>query len=105
LLAVFSGYAPPYTLVETFMVVAVGLLLFFTCSKTWALVLMAHSLFIIYLRVNDLFQGAYEERFQKIYLGGIALRAILLWELIDYIRCPVAETKSPAADLDETGNA
>jgi hypothetical protein len=100
--AVHEGYLMAGALVEILAVFAVGLLLFVTWSVNWAYVLIAHSLFILCMRANDLYQGGFDDRMRKACLGGIALRALLAWQLFDFTRRRVAATPPQS---DEAGKA
>lgn len=105
LAGIFTGYAHPLIALEVLAVLVLGLLLFYKASKTWASALLAHSLFIIFLRASELYQGTYDERFQRIYFGAIALRAIVAWELFDYIRRPMLAIQPPPTAIPhENGN-
>ena len=85
---------------------AISLLLFFTRARHWAYVLLIHAGYIAVVRSLDLYHGAFEQRFQRVAIGAIALRLIIAWLLISYIRRPLATpielSNTPS---NEPGNA
>ncbi|MEO6786509.1 MAG: hypothetical protein ABI318_10290 [Chthoniobacteraceae bacterium] len=107
IVAIFASYALPVASVEFLGVLAIALLLFFTRAHVWAYVLLAHIGYIVLMRSLDLYHGAFEQRFQRIVIGAVALRLILAWLLISYLRrpasIPIPETPQPPSS--EPGNA
>ena len=106
LVAIFAGYALPIAAVEILVVFAISLLLFFTRARLWAVVLLTHAGYVAVMRSLDLYHGAFEQRYQRIALGAIALRLIIAWLLISYIRRPAPMiVEASNASSNETGNA
>ncbi len=84
--AMFNGYASFTFAVEIILVLAIGLLLFFTQSRHWAYILLVHAGYVIVMRSLDLSHGGIEQRFHRLAIGAIAVRVIISWLLILFIR-------------------
>jgi hypothetical protein len=95
LVAIFAGYAQPIAAVEILVVLAAGLLLFFTHARIWAYALLTHAGYIIVMRSLELSHGVFEQSIQRFALGAIILRVVIAWLLITYLRRPATSTAEP----------
>jgi hypothetical protein len=82
----FSGLSSLF-LVEAVVVLVVSLLLFFSEAQRWAYILLIYCVYVIGLRIFDLWRGVEPQLYNAIY-GGIVVRIIMGWSLISFIRRP-----------------
>jgi hypothetical protein len=105
--ATFFGYGSVGFVVEVVAVLAVSLLLFLTHAKQWAYVLVIHSGYVIVMRSIAIHQGRLEIEpgFERIEIGAIAVRVLIAWLLVSFIRAesqPVCVETSDASTNDDT---
>jgi hypothetical protein len=104
--AMFIGFVSFTLAAEVIVVLAINLLLFFTHARHWAYILLIHAGYVVVMRSLELYHGSVEQQFQRLFIGEIAVRILISWLLILFIRRPSpAAGGTPDTLSDEAPNA
>ena len=82
LIAIAAGMAVPLAAVEMIAVTTIALLLFFTGASVWAYILIAHSTYIVLVRILSFHDASFTASEQRMMIGAIALKLLVIWMLI-----------------------
>jgi hypothetical protein len=105
LIAIAAGMAVPLAAVEMIAVTTIALLLFFTGASVWAYILIAHSAYIVLLRILSFQNASFTANEQGMVVGAIALKLLIIWMLISHLRGSISPAPSPAGELSADENA
>ena len=105
LIAIAAGMAVPLTAVEMISVTTVALLLFFTGASVWAYILIAHSTYIVLVRILSFDNAFFTASEQRMMIGAIALKLLIIWMLISHLRGGISPTPSTEGELSADENA
>jgi hypothetical protein len=105
LIAIAAGMAVPLAALEMFAVTILALLLFFTGASVWAYILIAHSAYIVLVRIFSFQNASFTASEQRMVIGAIALTLLVIWMLISHLRRDISPAPSAARELSADENA
>jgi hypothetical protein len=107
LIAIAAGMGVPLAAVEMIAVTTIALLLFFTGASVWAYILIAHSAYIVLVRILSFHDAFFAASEQRMVIGAIALKLLVIWMLISHLRRGVlaAPPASPKLSADENAGS
>ena len=105
LIAIAAGMVVPLAAVEMIAVTTITLLLFFTGASGWAYILIAHSAYVILIRILSLHDAFFTTSEQRMVIGAIALKLLVIWMLISHLRGGISPAPLTERELSADENA